>query len=122
MDETGTDETVTPSVGPLDADRLAAWLDTTDLPGRGAAARPSDLGGQPERDLRDPARRPALRAAQASGRRGREPQRRILREWRIIEALDGTDVPHTKAHAVCTDPSVLGGTFYLMASSTAGRP
>jgi aminoglycoside phosphotransferase (APT) family kinase protein len=21
----------------------------------------------------------------------------ILREWRIIEALDGTDVPHTKA-------------------------
>ena len=38
----------------------------------------------------------------------------ILREWRIIEALDGTDVPHTEAIAVCTDPSVLGRTFYLM--------
>src|SRR4051812_11259242 len=38
----------------------------------------------------------------------------ILREWRIIEALDGTDVPHTKAVAVCTDKSVLGRTFYLM--------
>jgi aminoglycoside phosphotransferase (APT) family kinase protein len=38
----------------------------------------------------------------------------IVREWRIIEALNGTDVPHTQAIAVCTDPSVLGRTFYLM--------
>jgi aminoglycoside phosphotransferase (APT) family kinase protein len=38
----------------------------------------------------------------------------ILREWRIIEALDGTDVPHTPAIAACTDTSVLGRTFYLM--------
>jgi aminoglycoside phosphotransferase (APT) family kinase protein len=38
----------------------------------------------------------------------------ILREWRIIAALDGTDVPHTKAVAVCEDTSVLGRTFYLM--------
>ena len=27
----------------------------------------------------------------------------ILREWRIIEALDGTEVPHTKAVGVCAD-------------------
>ena len=32
----------------------------------------------------------------------------ILREWRIIEALGGTDVPHTPAIAVCTDAAVLG--------------
>lgn len=38
----------------------------------------------------------------------------ILREWRIIEALDGSSVPHTKAVAVCEDTSVLGRTFYLM--------
>jgi aminoglycoside phosphotransferase (APT) family kinase protein len=38
----------------------------------------------------------------------------ILREWRIIEALDGTDVPHTPAIAASTDKSVLGRTFYLM--------
>ena len=37
-----------------------------------------------------------------------------MREWRIIEALDGTDVPHTDAIALCTDPAVLGCTFYLM--------
>src|SRR2546423_6718222 len=38
----------------------------------------------------------------------------ILREWRIIEALDGTDVPHTPAIAACREPSVLGRPFYLM--------
>ncbi|MGH3677250.1 MAG: phosphotransferase family protein [Mycobacterium sp.] len=38
----------------------------------------------------------------------------ILREWRIIEALDGSDVPHTAAVGVCADPSVLGRPFYLM--------
>lgn len=38
----------------------------------------------------------------------------ILREWRIIEALDGTDVPHTEAIAVCADQSVLGRSFYIM--------
>ena len=38
----------------------------------------------------------------------------ILREWRIIEALDGTEVPHTAAVGVCSDASVLGRPFYLM--------
>jgi len=38
----------------------------------------------------------------------------IVREWRIIEALGGTDVPHTEAIAVCSDQDVLGRTFYLM--------
>jgi aminoglycoside phosphotransferase (APT) family kinase protein len=38
----------------------------------------------------------------------------ILREWRIIEALDGTEVPHTAAVAMCEDASVLGRSFYLM--------
>lgn len=38
----------------------------------------------------------------------------ILREWRIIEALDGTEVPHTAAVGVCADPTVLGRPFYLM--------
>ncbi|WP_416143358.1 phosphotransferase family protein [Mycolicibacterium smegmatis] len=40
--------------------------------------------------------------------------RGILREWRIIAALDGTDVPHTEAVAMCDDTSVLGRPFYLM--------
>src|SRR3546814_13610402 len=38
----------------------------------------------------------------------------IVREYRIIDALAGTDVPHTEAIALCEDTSVLGRTFYLM--------
>ena len=38
----------------------------------------------------------------------------IRREWRIIEALDGTEVPHTPAIGYCDDSSVLGRPFYVM--------
>ncbi|HYF47494.1 MAG TPA: phosphotransferase family protein, partial [Acidimicrobiales bacterium] len=38
----------------------------------------------------------------------------IWREWRITEALEGTDVPHTPAIAACADKDVLGRAFYLM--------
>src|SRR3954463_6699139 len=38
----------------------------------------------------------------------------IWREWRITQALEGTDVPHTPAIAACKDPEVLGRAFYLM--------
>jgi aminoglycoside phosphotransferase (APT) family kinase protein len=38
----------------------------------------------------------------------------IRREWRIIEALTGTDVPCPEAVAMCGDTSVLGRPFYLM--------
>src|SRR3546814_15288310 len=37
----------------------------------------------------------------------------IVREYRIIEALAGTDVTHTEAIALSEDTSVLGRTFYL---------
>jgi aminoglycoside phosphotransferase (APT) family kinase protein len=38
----------------------------------------------------------------------------ILREWRILAALAGTDVPHAPALAACEDATVLGRPFYLM--------
>jgi len=38
----------------------------------------------------------------------------MIREWRIIDALDGSDVPHVRAIALCTDSSVLGRPFYIM--------
>ncbi len=38
----------------------------------------------------------------------------IVREWKIIEALDGSDVPHTKAIALCEDESIMGTNFYMM--------
>jgi aminoglycoside phosphotransferase (APT) family kinase protein len=38
----------------------------------------------------------------------------IMREWRIIAALEGTDVPHPPALGLCSDPAMLGRPFYLM--------
>jgi aminoglycoside phosphotransferase (APT) family kinase protein len=38
----------------------------------------------------------------------------MLREYRVLHALNGTDVPHPEAIAACDDTSVLGAAFYLM--------
>jgi aminoglycoside phosphotransferase (APT) family kinase protein len=38
----------------------------------------------------------------------------MLREYQILHALTGSDVPHPAVVGVCEDHSVLGCTFYLM--------
>ena len=96
-----------------DSTRLVAWMDSRGL-GTGVLEHRYISGGSQNEiyelrrgDLHCVMRIPPP-AAPADRDKG------IVREWRIIEALDGTDVPHTAAIAVCTDPSVLGRTFYLM--------
>jgi aminoglycoside phosphotransferase (APT) family kinase protein len=46
----------------------------------------------------------------------------MLREYRVLEALNGTDVPHPEALAACDDTSVIGGCFYLMAMIDGWSP
>jgi aminoglycoside phosphotransferase (APT) family kinase protein len=36
------------------------------------------------------------------------------REWRILCALEGTDVPHPAPRLLCEDPAVIGATFLIM--------
>ena len=38
----------------------------------------------------------------------------IEREYRVMQALAGTDVPVPAMHALCEDPGVIGSPFYLM--------
>lgn len=38
----------------------------------------------------------------------------VDREFRVISALHGTEVPVAKTHALCDDPSVIGTMFYVM--------
>jgi aminoglycoside phosphotransferase (APT) family kinase protein len=38
----------------------------------------------------------------------------VDREFRVISALAGTDVPVAKAHALCEDISIIGSMFYVM--------
>jgi aminoglycoside phosphotransferase (APT) family kinase protein len=97
-----------------DVERLTAWMDSRGL-GVGAPLVHSYLSGGSQNEIYELRRGDlhcAMRIPPVTAPADRDEG--ILREWRIIEALDGTDVPHTEAIAVCTDPSVLGRTFYLM--------
>jgi aminoglycoside phosphotransferase (APT) family kinase protein len=38
----------------------------------------------------------------------------VLREARILTALNQTDVPHPHCYAACADPAVIGAPFYVM--------
>ncbi len=38
----------------------------------------------------------------------------VLREARVLSALNATDVPHPHCYGACDDPSVIGAPFYVM--------
>jgi aminoglycoside phosphotransferase (APT) family kinase protein len=99
----------------LDDDALGSWFDTQDLPGAGEAIEQRVLSGGTQNEIFE-IRRGDLRGVVRKPPAGAPPARDkgILREWRIIKALDGTDVPHPRAIAVCSDSSVLGRPFYVM--------
>ncbi len=93
---------------------LAAWMDAQGL-AAGAPLEHRYISGGSQNEIYEVRRgglHCALRIPPPSAPASRAEG--IYREWRIIEALTGTDVPHTEAIAVCTDPAVLGRTFYLM--------
>jgi aminoglycoside phosphotransferase (APT) family kinase protein len=95
--------------------RLSAWMDDRGLPGRGEPLEHGFVSGGTQNEIYEIRRGPlhaALRIPPENAPDARD--RGILREWRIIEALDGTDVPHTPAIAACEDGAVLGRPFYLM--------
>jgi aminoglycoside phosphotransferase (APT) family kinase protein len=98
----------------IDIDRLAAWMDQRDL----ASGEPIEhrfVSGGTQNEIYE-IRRGGLHCALRIPPPSAPPTRDagILREWRIIAALDGTDVPHTEAVAACEDATVLGRAFYLM--------
>jgi len=99
----------------IDTDRLAAWLDERGLPGGGEPLSVGFVSGGSQNEIYEVRRgdlHAALRIPPPSAPEARDAG--ILREWRIIEALEGSDVPHTPAVAACEDPAVLGRAFYLM--------
>jgi aminoglycoside phosphotransferase (APT) family kinase protein len=99
----------------IDFDRLATWMDDRDLPGKGQPIEHSLLSGGTQNviyDVRRGEARAVLRMPPPEAPADRDQG--IMREWRIVQALDGTDVPHTPAIGACEDTSVLGRPFYLM--------
>ncbi len=98
----------------IDIERLSSWMDDRGL-GVGEPVESAFVSGGTQNEIYEIRRgdvHAALRIPPPSAPETRDAG--ILREWRIIDALDGTDVPHTAAIAACEDLSVLGRTFYLM--------
>lgn len=99
----------------IDVERLGAWMDSEDLGPTGAPVEAHMIAGGSQNEIFEIRRgdvHGALRIPPPTAPESRDAG--ILREWRIIEALDGTEVPHTPAIGCCTDPAVLGRTFYVM--------
>ena len=99
----------------IDIARLETWMDEVGLPGKGEPIEHRYISGGSQNEIYE-IRRGELHGAVRIPPPGAPESRDdgILREWRIIEALDGTEVPHTPAIGACTDKSVLGRTFYMM--------
>jgi aminoglycoside phosphotransferase (APT) family kinase protein len=98
----------------IDIDALASWMDGIGL-GKGEPIEHRFVTGGSQNEIYEITRgdvHAALRIPPGGAPASRDDG--IMREWRIIEALDGTDVPHTAAVAACDDLSVLGRSFYLM--------
>ena len=99
----------------MDTEQLTTWLDGNGLGEPGSPIEVNFVSGGTQNEIYEIRRdglHGALRIPPPEAPESRDAG--ILREWRIIEALGGTDVPHTRAIAVCEDPAVLGRTFYLM--------
>ena len=97
-----------------DLGRLDAWMGAH-VPGyRGPVEARILEGGQSN---------PTFRLASPSGDYvlRRKPVGTLLqsahqvdREYRVLAALGGTDVPVPRVHALCTDDAVIGSAFYVM--------
>ena len=101
--------------GLVDTEALARWMDEHGLPGAGEPISTSFVSGGASNEICGfwrGGRRMVLRRPPREVPAGRNET--MLREYRVLEALNGTDVPHPEAIAVCEDTGVLGATFYLM--------
>jgi aminoglycoside phosphotransferase (APT) family kinase protein len=99
----------------IDVERLTAWMDDSGLGAKGEPVEVGYVSGGSQNEIYEIRRgdlHGALRIPPPSAPAGRDEG--ILREWRIIEALDGTDVPCTPAIGMCADAGVLGRSFYVM--------
>ncbi|MDZ7782097.1 MAG: phosphotransferase family protein [Halioglobus sp.] len=99
----------------IDVAALERWMDDQGLPGSGEPLTATFISGGASNEIFELRRgdaHMALRKPPAKVPQGRNEI--MLREFRVIHALNGTDVPHPEGIAVCDDTDVLGACFYIM--------
>jgi aminoglycoside phosphotransferase (APT) family kinase protein len=103
-----------PGAALIDIPRLEAWMSAHIEGFSGPMTVKQFTGGQsnPTFLLECPERRYVLR---------RKPSGKLLpsahavdREYRVIKALEATEVPVARGFGLCSDPAVLGADFYVM--------
>lgn len=99
----------------IDLARLDAWAREA-LPGEGPleATRLSSGASNEIYSLRRGPHEWILRCPPAALHDPAARNRIMLREFRVLRALEGTPVPHPHPLAACDDPAVIGVTFYVM--------
>lgn len=103
------------TAGLVDEESLGQWMDEQGLPAKGEPVSSRFISGGSSNEIFEIRRgdfRAVLRRPPRVVPEGRN--KTMLREYRVLEALNGTDVPHPEAYAACDDESVLGAAFYLM--------
>lgn len=98
-----------------DPERLAVWLDANIPELGGGPLRIEQLHGGTSNvilTLNRGGNDMVLRRPPAVPPPGSEKS--ILREARVLTALNGTPVPHPHCFGVCADPDVIGAPFYVM--------
>jgi aminoglycoside phosphotransferase (APT) family kinase protein len=100
----------------FDADALGAWLASHVDGFEGPLSIEQFAGGQsnPTFKLITPARSYVMRSKPGPAAKLLKSAHAIEREYRVMDALRGTDVPVAKMFALCEDESVIGRAFYVM--------
>ncbi len=101
--------------GLIDLEKLETWMDERGLPGVGEPLTARFISGGASNEIFELTRgdhRLALRRPPRKVPKGRNET--MLREYRVLQALRDSDVPHTHAYAVCEDTELLGASFYIM--------
>ncbi|KVN35633.1 aminoglycoside phosphotransferase [Burkholderia stagnalis] len=101
----------------FDVDVLSRWLAAHVDGFAGPLAVEQFKGGQsnPTFKLVTPSHSYVMRAKPAPAAKLLPSAHAIEREYRVMDALAGTDVPVARMHALCDDESVIGRAFYVMA-------
>ncbi len=101
--------------GLLNWERLNAWLETQDVPGKGPVTSVQQLTGGTQNNVFLMTRNGGSFVMRSPPRHQRANSNdTMLREARVLKALAGSDVPHPRFFAVCEDLGVIGACFYLM--------
>jgi aminoglycoside phosphotransferase (APT) family kinase protein len=98
----------------VDRAALARWMDEAGIAGDGELPDLAVMSGGASNLILEVTRgdqtlvlrRPPAEVAE-------ERNSTMMREYRILDALDGTDVPHPRVYGACDDPSIAGAWFYM---------